>query len=80
MDFGSRCCDGTHRLHRHGSTTYNEPYNLARLFASVDHLSGGRAGWNIVTTGDASAASNFGFDRHPTHADRTSAPASSLTW
>ncbi|RWG13197.1 MAG: LLM class flavin-dependent oxidoreductase [Mesorhizobium sp.] len=52
------------------STTYNEPYNLARLFASVDHLSGGRAGWNIVTTGDASAALNFGFDRHPTHADR----------
>ncbi|MGX9147265.1 LLM class flavin-dependent oxidoreductase [Mesorhizobium sp. 128a] len=52
------------------STTYNEPYNLARLFASVDHLSGGRAGWNIVTTGDESAALNFGFDRHPTHADR----------
>ncbi|TIS15314.1 MAG: LLM class flavin-dependent oxidoreductase, partial [Mesorhizobium sp.] len=52
------------------STTYNEPYNLARLFASVDHLSGGRAGWNIVTTGDALAALNFGFDRHPTHADR----------
>ncbi|MER8840938.1 LLM class flavin-dependent oxidoreductase [Mesorhizobium sp. M0913] len=52
------------------STTYNEPYNLARLFASVDHLSGGRAGWKIVTTGDASAALNFGFDRHPTHADR----------
>lgn len=52
------------------STTYNEPYNLARLFASVDHLSGGRAGWNIVTTGDASAALNFGLDRHPTHADR----------
>jgi alkanesulfonate monooxygenase SsuD/methylene tetrahydromethanopterin reductase-like flavin-dependent oxidoreductase (luciferase family) len=32
------------------STTYTEPYNLARLFASLDHLSGGRAGWNIVTT------------------------------
>ncbi|HEX8626947.1 MAG TPA: LLM class flavin-dependent oxidoreductase, partial [Catenuloplanes sp.] len=32
------------------STTYNEPYNLARRFASLDHVSGGRAGWNIVTT------------------------------
>ncbi|WP_171908540.1 LLM class flavin-dependent oxidoreductase, partial [Streptomyces niveus] len=32
------------------STSYNEPYNLARRFASVDHVSGGRAGWNIVTT------------------------------
>ena len=38
------------------STTYNEPYNLARLFASLDHISGGRAGWNIVTTGSATEA------------------------
>ncbi len=52
------------------STTYYEPYNLARLFASVDHISRGRAGWNIVTTGAAQAAQNFGLDHHPVHADR----------
>lgn len=52
------------------STTYYEPYNLARLFASLDHLSGGRAGWNIVTTGAPNAAPNFGLAEHPVHADR----------
>ncbi|SDK63630.1 FMN-dependent oxidoreductase, nitrilotriacetate monooxygenase family [Nonomuraea maritima] len=52
------------------STTYMEPYNLARLFASLDHLSGGRAGWNIVTTGAPQAAANFGLDEHPVHARR----------
>ena len=52
------------------STTYFEPYNLARLFASLDHLSGGRAGWNIVTTGAPQAARNFGLDAHPAHAER----------
>jgi FMN-dependent oxidoreductase (nitrilotriacetate monooxygenase family) len=52
------------------STTYSEPYNLARLFASLDHLSGGRAGWNIVTTGAPQAARNFGLDAHPVHAER----------
>ena len=52
------------------TTTYSEPYNIARLFASLDHLSGGRAGWNIVTTGDAGAAQNFGLEEHPVHADR----------
>lgn len=52
------------------TTTYSEPYNLARLFASLDHLSRGRAGWNIVTTGDAGAAQNFGLAEHPVHADR----------
>ncbi len=31
------------------TTTYNEPYNVARRFASIDHISGGRAGWNLVT-------------------------------
>ena len=43
-------------------TTYNEPYNLARRFASLDHVSGGRAGWNIVTTADTASARNFGLD------------------
>ncbi|WP_049580597.1 LLM class flavin-dependent oxidoreductase [Streptomyces sp. SBT349] len=52
------------------STTYSEPYNLARLFASLDHLSKGRAGWNIVTTGAPQAAGNFGLDAHPVHAAR----------
>jgi FMN-dependent oxidoreductase (nitrilotriacetate monooxygenase family) len=52
------------------STTYLEPYNAARLFASLDHLSKGRAGWNIVTTGAPDAAYNFGLDAHPVHADR----------
>jgi FMN-dependent oxidoreductase (nitrilotriacetate monooxygenase family) len=52
------------------STSYNEPYNLARRFASLDHVSGGRAGWNIVTTAGADAARNFGLDDSPLHQDR----------
>jgi FMN-dependent oxidoreductase (nitrilotriacetate monooxygenase family) len=52
------------------STTYNEPYNLARRFASLDHISGGRAGWNIVTTAGVDAARNFNLDQLPNHADR----------
>ena len=52
------------------STTYYEPYNLARLFGSLDHISGGRAGWNIVTTANDAAAPNFGLAEHPEHADR----------
>jgi FMN-dependent oxidoreductase (nitrilotriacetate monooxygenase family) len=52
------------------STTYNEPYNLARRFASLDHVSGGRAGWNIVTTADRDAALNFGLADRPDHGDR----------
>jgi FMN-dependent oxidoreductase (nitrilotriacetate monooxygenase family) len=52
------------------STTYNAPYNLARRFASLDHVSGGRAGWNIVTTADRGAAQNFGLADRPDHADR----------
>jgi FMN-dependent oxidoreductase (nitrilotriacetate monooxygenase family) len=52
------------------STTYNAPYNLARRFASLDHISGGRAGWNIVTTADLSSARNFGLDDRPAHSER----------
>ena len=52
------------------STSYNEPYNLARRFASLDHISGGRAGWNIVTTATRAAAQNFGLDDIPGHAER----------
>ena len=53
-----------------GSTTYNQPWELARRFATLDHLSGGRAGWNIVTTVTPLAAANFGEPTHPDHADR----------
>lgn len=52
------------------STTYNEPYNLARRFASLDFVSGGRAGWNIVTTAGDDAARNFGLDGVPAHKSR----------
>ncbi|MBL6456280.1 LLM class flavin-dependent oxidoreductase [Belnapia sp. T6] len=48
------------------STTYNEPYNVARAFASLDHLSGGRAAWNAVTSSGGKAADNFG-RIHPEH-------------
>jgi N-acetyl-S-(2-succino)cysteine monooxygenase len=53
-----------------GSTTYSNPWELARRFATLDHLSGGRAGWNIVTTVTPLAAANFGERSHPEHADR----------
>jgi len=52
------------------STTYNSPYNLARRFASIDHVSGGRAGWNVVTTAGPAIARNFGLDDQPAHAER----------
>lgn len=52
------------------STTYNSPYNLARRFASIDHVSGGRAGWNVVTTAGPDIARNFGLDAQPAHAER----------
>ena len=52
------------------STTYNDPFNLARRFASLDHISGGRAGWNIVTTATQAAAQNFGLDEVPGHRER----------
>lgn len=47
------------------STTYEDPYLLARKFASLDHISKGRAGWNVVTTIAADTARNFGFSAHP---------------
>ncbi len=53
-----------------GSTTYSKPWELARRFATLDHLSGGRAGWNIVTTVTPLAAADFGEPFHPEHADR----------
>jgi FMN-dependent oxidoreductase (nitrilotriacetate monooxygenase family) len=52
------------------STTYEEPYNLARKFASLDAISHGRAGWNAVTSADIEAGANFGYTEAPTHAER----------
>ncbi|OTG84188.1 nitrilotriacetate monooxygenase [Acinetobacter sp. ANC 4558] len=49
------------------STTYEEPYLLARKFASLDHISQGRAGWNVVTTASESAAYNFSYENQPSH-------------
>lgn len=52
------------------STSYNEPYGLARTFLSLDHLSGGRAGWNLVTSASPIEAANFGSTGLKPHADR----------
>jgi alkanesulfonate monooxygenase len=52
------------------SITYEEPYTLARKFASLDYLSNGRSGWNVVTTGSENAAGNFGLEHHPDHSQR----------
>jgi len=52
------------------STTFDAPYHIARRFASLDHISGGRAGWNIVTTSNPDAALNFGLEDHMEHGER----------
>jgi alkanesulfonate monooxygenase SsuD/methylene tetrahydromethanopterin reductase-like flavin-dependent oxidoreductase (luciferase family) len=52
------------------STTYHEPYNLAREFSTLDHLSGGRAAWNVVTSGRDEEAANFSKTKHPDHERR----------
>lgn len=52
------------------TTTYNEPYNVARRLASLDHISDGRAGWNVVTSSNTAEAYNFGLDQHVAHAER----------
>ena len=52
------------------STTYDEPYNVARRFASLDTVSHGRAGWNVVTSAAEDAGANFGYDTIPGHAAR----------
>ncbi|RDW57209.1 hypothetical protein BP5796_12659 [Coleophoma crateriformis] len=58
------------------STTYDEPYHIARRFASLDHLSNGRAAWNIVTTGNPETAKNFGLEDHVEH----TLPMMLLSW
>ena len=52
------------------STTFEPPYLIARRFASLDHISGGRAGWNLVTTSNPDAALNFGLTEHMEHGAR----------
>lgn len=52
------------------STSFNEPYNIARRFATLDHVSGGRIGWNIVTTADPASARNFGLTGAIDHGGR----------
>lgn len=52
------------------TTTYNEPYSLARRFATLDHISGGRSAWNVITSGNPTEAQNFGQDVHLSKADR----------
>lgn len=52
------------------STTFDQPYHIARKFASLDHISGGRAGWNLVTTSNPDAALNFGLEEHMEHGER----------
>ncbi|WP_347557296.1 LLM class flavin-dependent oxidoreductase [Robbsia sp. KACC 23696] len=52
------------------STSFNEPFNVARKFASLDHLSGGRSGWNMVTSSTELEAQNFNLEKHTAHATR----------
>ena len=52
------------------STTYNAPFHVARRFATLDHISGGRAGWNVVTSGNPHEAMNFGLSEHLEHDER----------
>ena len=49
------------------STSFNEPFNVARIFGSIDHLSGGRAAWNVVTSSNTKAALNFNLEEHLEH-------------
>lgn len=52
------------------STSYHQPYHVARQFATLDHFSGGRAAWNAVTSVNDGEARNFGLERHLGHAER----------
>jgi len=61
------------------STSYLQPYHVARKFAALDHLSRGRAGWNVVTSGTDAEAANFGLPQQRTHAERYARAAEHLT-
>src|SRR3954468_4477020 len=62
------------------STTFDQPFHVARRFAFLDHISGGPAGWNIVNTPNPDAARNFGLEDHVEHMSATTGRASSTTW
>ena len=62
------------------STTYNEPYHVARKFASLDQISGGRSGWNLVTSSGQGEAQNFSLDEHVEHAQLYARAADPMTW
>ncbi len=72
---------GTDRACRTASTTSDQPYHIARKFASLDHISGGLRGWNFVTTSNPDAALNFGLEEHmPSMATAIAARANSSMW
>jgi alkanesulfonate monooxygenase SsuD/methylene tetrahydromethanopterin reductase-like flavin-dependent oxidoreductase (luciferase family) len=62
------------------STSYSEPFTTARQFASLDHLSNGRAGWNVVTSPLEGSAKNFSREKHPSMRCATALPMSISTW
>jgi alkanesulfonate monooxygenase SsuD/methylene tetrahydromethanopterin reductase-like flavin-dependent oxidoreductase (luciferase family) len=72
----------TNRLGLNGTinTTFNEPFEVARQFAGIDHLSDGRAGWNMVTSSDAFTGANFRRGSFSTTPTATAAPRSSSLW
>ena len=59
------------------STTYYEPFHVARVFSTLDHMVGGRAAWNVVTSLNDSEAANFGRRATPSTTRATTAPTSS---
>ncbi|GAA2582255.1 LLM class flavin-dependent oxidoreductase [Dactylosporangium fulvum] len=60
------------------STTFNSPYHIARIFSSLDHVSGGRVGWNVVTTRDVDGGRNYGLADLPPRSDRYARAAESV--
>ena len=60
------------------STSFEAPYHLARRFASLDHMTHGRAGWNVVTSSNVREARNFGYEQLPDHAERYARAADTL--
>ncbi len=62
------------------SSTYNSPFNVARRFASLDHISGGRAGWNVVTSLDSGTSRNYGLDEHLDYTTRYAARSNTCGW
>lgn len=67
---GIAACTSRIGLVATATTSYNEPFNIARRFASLDHISAGRAGWNVVTSSNQEEALNFGLEQHFEHGDR----------